>query len=96
MTLNGLLQRHGGWLEGGPEEGPAISSRVRLARNLRDTTFPGWASKEVRNRVWNDVVLAFDRVPESARFLRWRMDELSALDRELLFERHLISRELAE
>lgn len=96
MTLDDLLQLHGGWLEAGPEEGPVISSRVRLARNLRDTTFPGWASKDVRNRVWNETVLAFDSVPESKHFLRWRMDELNALDRELLFERHLISRELAE
>jgi len=96
MTLDGLVQGHGGWLEAGPAEGPVISSRVRLARNLRDTTFPGWASKEARNRVWNEVRLAFDGVPDSARFLRWRMDELNALDREVLFERHLISRELAE
>lgn len=96
MTLDGLLQRHGGWLEAGPEEGPVISSRVRLARNLRDTTFPGWASKEVRNRVWNEVLLAFDGMADSKSYLRWRMDELNSLDRELLFERHLISRELAE
>ncbi len=96
MTLDGFLERHGGWLEAGPEEGPVISSRVRLARNLRDTTFPGWASKEVRDRVWNEVVLAFDGVAGNTGFLRWRMDELSALDRDLLFERHLISRELAD
>jgi protein arginine kinase len=96
MTLNGLLERHGGWLESGPAEGPVISSRVRLARNLRDTTFPGWAAKDIRNRVWNEAVRAFDGVPGSKIFLRWRMDELTALDRELLFERHLISRELAE
>jgi len=96
MTLNGLLERHGGWLESGPSEGPVISSRVRLARNLNGTTFPGWASKEVRNRVWSEVLLAFDGVPGNGSFLRWRMDELTALDRELLFERHLISRELAE
>jgi protein arginine kinase len=94
-TLNDLLERHGGWLEAGPDEGPVISSRIRLARNLRDTTFPGWASKEVRNQVWDGVVSAFDAV-NSGGFLRWRMDELNALDRELLFERHLISRELAE
>lgn len=96
MTIDGLLERHGGWLESGPQEGPVISSRVRLARNLRDTTFPGWASKEVRNRVWDEAILAFDGLPESASFMRWRMDKLSALDRELLFERHLISREMAE
>ncbi|QHI68261.1 protein arginine kinase [Tichowtungia aerotolerans] len=96
MTLDGLLERHGGWLESGPEEGPVISSRVRLARNLSDTTFPGWASKEVRDRVWNEVVQAFDSMETDTEFLRWRMDELKTLERELLFERHLISAELAE
>jgi len=96
MTLDDLFQRHGGWLEASPDEGPVISSRIRFARNLRDTTFPGWASKEVRDRVWNETVLAFDGVEHSEDFLRWRMDELNALERELLFERHLISRELAE
>ncbi len=96
MTLNGLLERHGGWMESGPSEGPVISSRVRLARNLRETTFPGWASKEMRNRVWDEVVSAFDPIEKSETFLRWRMDELDPLDRELLFERHLISGELAE
>ena len=96
MTLDGLLERHGGWLEAGPEEGPVISSRVRFARNLHDTTFPGHASKEVRDRVWNEVVLAFDQVQHNTEFLRWRMDELQPLERELLFERHLISAELAE
>ena len=96
MTLNGLLERHGGWLESGPEEGPVISSRVRLARNLHNTTFPGWASKEVRDFVWNEVVLAFDKVSRCSGFLRWRMDELQPLEQELLFERHLISADLAE
>lgn len=96
MTLDTLLERHGGWLESGPDEGPVISSRVRLARNLCDTTFPGWASKEVRDCVWDAVVKAFEQSNDSSGFLRWRMDELQPLERELLFERHLISAELAE
>ncbi len=96
MTLDDLVQRRGGWLESGPDEGPVISSRVRLARNLHDTTFPGRASDEVRNRVWSGVLDAFSQVHGGTNFLRWRMDELEALDRELLFERHLISREMAE
>lgn len=96
MTLDGLLERHGGWLESGPEEGPVISSRVRFARNLYDTTFPCWASKEVCDRVWDDVVSAFDGVENHESFMRWRMDSLDPLERELLFERHLISAELVE
>ena len=95
MTLDDLISRRGGWLEDA-DEGPVISSRIRLARNLRDTTMPGCASKKIRNRVWNEVVSAFDSIPENKTFMRWRMDELSALDRDLLFERHLISRDLAE
>jgi len=96
VTLNDLLQRHGGWLEAGPGEGPVISSRIRLARNLQDTTFSGWASKEVHDRVWNEAVLAFDHVADGETFLRWKMNDLAGLDREVLFERHLISAEMAE
>jgi len=96
MTLDELLERHGGWLETGPEEGPVISSRVRLARNLHDTTFPGQASKEQRDRVWNEVVAAFENVVYDTGFLRWLINELQPLERDLLFERHLISAELAE
>ena len=96
MNLNELVDRHGGWLESGPQEGPVVSSRVRLARNLTGTTFPGWASREVCDRVWNEAVLAFDGLSNGGDFLRCRMDELGPLDRELLFERHLISAELAE
>jgi protein arginine kinase len=96
MTLDGLLERHGGWMESGPDEGPVISSRVRFARNLSDTTFPGQASDDVRTRVWDEIFQAFDKVKNHSDFMRWRMDELVPLERELLFERHLISSELVE
>ena len=42
------------------------------------------------------IVQAFDQVGDGAKFLRWRMDELDSLEREILFERHLISSELIE
>ena len=32
-----------------------ISSRVRLARNLRNVPFPGWAGDEECAKVWEDV-----------------------------------------
>ncbi len=96
MTLDHLLERQGGWMESGPEEGPVISSRVRFARNLADTTFPGRASNDVRNHVWNEILRAFDHVSHRNEFLSWRMDELAPLDRDLLFERHLISVELVD
>ena len=35
----------------GPHDRIVMSSRVRLARNLRDASFPGWAKKQERTRV---------------------------------------------
>ena len=35
----------------GPHDRIVMSSRVRLARNLNDAAFPGWAKKPERIRV---------------------------------------------
>ena len=35
----------------GPHDRIVMSSRVRLARNLKDAAFPGWAKKPERIRV---------------------------------------------
>ena len=35
----------------GPHDRIVMSSRVRLARNLRDAAFPGWAKKPERIKV---------------------------------------------
>lgn len=96
MTVDDLLQRRGGWLESGPDEGPVISSRIRLARNLDRFHFPDRASKKTRSQLWKEINTALDALPvDEGVFLRWEMEELSAMDREVLFERHVISRELA-
>jgi protein arginine kinase len=94
MTLDELIQRHGSWLESGIGGGPVISSRVRLARNIQDYSFPGWASEEEKVQIWRELNAIFkDEVADD--FLDWSMDAISALDKEILFERHLISQELA-
>ena len=53
ITLNDLVHRHGSWLETGVNEGPVISSRVRLARNLDAYYFPSWAPKNQKHAIWN-------------------------------------------
>ena len=35
----------------GPHDRIVMSSRVRLARNLKDSAFPGWAKKPERVRI---------------------------------------------
>jgi len=93
MTLDEMVKRHGSWLEAGVEEGPVISSRVRLARNLEDYCFPGWATEEEKQAVWEKTSLLFQSL--EAPFIQWGMAGADGLDKEILFERHLISRELA-
>ena len=79
----------------GPHDRIVMSSRVRLARNLRDHAFPGWAKKPERVKILEEVLPAVGALPEMADSFGEAMDNLTALDKQILVERHLISREHA-
>jgi protein arginine kinase len=82
-------QRHG------PHDRIVMSSRVRLARNLKDAAFPGWAKKPERIRIFDLVRPAVESLPEMKDAFSEALDNLNALDKQILVERHLISREHA-
>ena len=79
----------------GPHDRIVMSSRVRLARNLKDHAFPTWAKKPERVRVLETIQPAVSALPEMADSFAEAMDNLGALDKQILVERHLISREHA-
>src|SRR5213078_4696782 len=79
----------------GPHDRIVMSSRVRLARNVKDAAFPGWAKKPERIRVLEMIRPAVEGLPEMKEAFSETMDSLSALDKQILVERHLISREHA-
>ncbi len=79
----------------GPHDRIVMSSRVRLARNIRDAAFPGWAKKPERVRVLEMIRPAIESLPEMKEAFSESMDNLSTLDKQILVERHLISREHA-
>jgi protein arginine kinase len=79
----------------GPHDRIVMSSRVRLARNIRDGAFPGWAKKPERIRVMEFIRPAVESLPEMKGAFSETMDNLTALDKQILVERHLISREHA-
>jgi protein arginine kinase len=96
MNLNEFLvspaetaQRHG------PHDRIVMSSRVRLARNLKGAAFPGWAKKPERVKVLEMIRPAVEGLPEMKDAFSEAMDNLGALDKQILVERHLISREHA-
>src|SRR5437667_6723570 len=79
----------------GPYDRIVMSSRVRLARNLREAAFPGWAKKPERVRVLELIRPAIEALPDMKDAFSEAMDSLSTLDKQILVERHLISREHA-
>jgi protein arginine kinase len=79
----------------GPQQQVVLSSRVRLARNLRGLAFPGWAKKPERLRAFELLRPAVEGLPGMADSFSEAMDNLAPLDKQILVERHLISREHA-
>src|SRR5436309_8543361 len=79
----------------GPHDRIVMSSRVRLARNVKEASFPGWAKKPERIRVLEMIRPAVSALPEMREAFSETMDSLSTLDKQILVERHLISREHA-
>ena len=79
----------------GPHDRIVMSSRVRLARNIKGAAFPGWAKKPERVKVLELIRPAVESLPEMKDSFSEAMDNLSNLDKQILVERHLISREHA-
>lgn len=96
MKFSRLIADTGEWLkEEGPHRNIVISSRIRLARNLRDQPFPGWAKKTERLEIAKVIKAAIESLPEMKDAFSENLEELSPLEKQVLVERHLISREHA-
>jgi protein arginine kinase len=72
-----------------------MSSRVRLARNVRGAAFPGWAKKAERVKTLDAIRPAVESLPQMTTHFSESMDNLSSIEKQILVERHLISREHA-
>jgi protein arginine kinase len=79
----------------GPHVRIVMSSRVRLARNLKGFPFPGWAKKTDRVKALEMVRPAVEGLAQMAGAFSESMDNLTAMDKQILVERHLVSREHA-
>ena len=81
--------------EEGPQGKIVLSSRVRFARNIRGFAFPGWAKKAERQKALEALQPVVVGLPEMAECFSDSMDNIPALDKQMLVERHLVSREHA-
>jgi protein arginine kinase len=96
MAIHNILSNAGEWLHGeGPHHQIVVTSRVRLARNLRNYAFPGWAKKAERLQILESIKPRVEELPEMNDAFSVLSQDLSALEKQVLVERHLISREHA-
>src|SRR5689334_4153081 len=96
MKFQNLMASTGEWLRGeGPHHQIVVSSRVRLARNLRNRSFPGWAKKAERTMILESIKPRVEELPEMQEPFSELLQDLSAVEKQVLVERHLISREHA-
>jgi protein arginine kinase len=91
-----LLANTRAWMAARSDEQIVISSRVRLARNLKEQAFPGWGGEEECARIWAALRPKLATLPVVQPEIDVGMDELGELDKQILLERHLISREQVE
>lgn len=97
MKLDDLARQNGEWLRGtGPEADIVISSRIRLARNLADYPFVRRCTEKDRLAIERLVHDRLEQLPEWRGASYVNVASLSPMDRQLLVERQLISRELSD
>ena len=97
VKIANLLKSSSEWLRGDNGSNRiVICTRVRLARNLNHHPFPGWAKKAERERILSTIQPAVLGLPEMGQaVLSDSMDHFTPLEKQVLVEQHLISREHA-
>lgn len=96
-NFNKLIQSVRGLSVGNSLPEPIIlSARVRLARNLVEYPFPGWAKPEQKVEVLERCEGALSRISLLKAPTILHMEELTELQKNVLVECHFISRELSK
>lgn len=92
-----FMSQAGEWLKGsGPENDIVISSRIRLARNLRNSPFTSIGKEESlaeAEKLIREKLESGKIIPDMTYL---KLKDLTQLERNLLVERHLISKDHAE
>lgn len=100
MSLSDFLQRGTSrWMkDAGPEDDIILSSRIRIARNFENIPFPMLQTDSHADDVIEETKKALQSaaVRKIGEFELARCSEMAPLDRYVLVEKHLISKDLAE
>jgi protein arginine kinase len=96
MRFSTLIRHPADWMTGvQADQCAVVTSRIRLARNLRGHSFPGWAKKSERAETLEILRPAVEGLPPMKDAFSCDLGDLTSVQKQVLVERHLISREHA-
>ena len=96
MRFQTLINHPADWMQGsGPHSEIVMTSRVRLARNLRGFPFPGYSQEHQRLELLEMARPCVDSLAEMKDGYSEDYSTLTKIRKQVLVERHLISREHA-
>lgn len=96
MRFSTLIRHPADWMTGAQADQCAVlTSRIRLARNLHGHSFPGWAKKEERAETLATLRPAVEGLSAMKDAFSQELGDLTPVQKQVLVERHLISREHA-
>jgi len=96
LQLSDFTNKAGEWMSGqGPDSDLVVSSRIRLARNLEARPFLTRASSTKRREIEEEIGVALAELSDRCGVVQQGLEQLDNVDRWVLVERHLISREHA-
>jgi protein arginine kinase len=98
MTIEALLATPSELTDAGSSSSKCaivLMTRIRLARNLAHRSFPGWADRNEREEILAECADALCATTAMKRCLNGPVSQMDPLQRQILVERHLISRELS-
>lgn len=93
MTFENLIQSPRN-IKAAPHSA-VITSRVRLARNILDFPYPGWGTRDDRVELYKKIQKGISQLSFSKSAFFEELKGYEAIEKQVLVEQHLISRELA-
>ncbi|MDG0995403.1 MAG: protein arginine kinase [Akkermansiaceae bacterium] len=96
MRFSTLLKHPADWMTGADADSAIVlTSRIRLARNIVGAPFPGWARKQERIDLLTSLREKIESLPNMKEAFSQELSALTSVQKQVLVERHLISREQA-
>ncbi len=96
MRFSTLIRHPADWMTGGAVDNAVVlTSRIRLARNLHLAPFLGWATAEQRRHAMEQMLPVIQELRPMKDAFAQSLSGLTAVQKQVLVERHLISREHA-